>query len=306
MIFLLLSIISSTLIGVTFKLLPKFNIDTFQAIVFNYWVCVIIGGLMLGKIPIDANTFAQPWFPYAIIMGIMFISGFYAVGMTVTFFGITIASILQRMSLLISVPFAILVFSEAAPLSKIIGLSLALSAVVLSNWKDKKGGIVKIDEPQRARHLYIQSGGKMLLLLFFPIYGFLVSGAIEVILQHVEANTFNPEKQDADAYSVAVFAMAGTIGTIIAIYLWLKGRMSFGIRHVLGGLALGIPNYFSIVFLLLAFGYFDKSVAIPVSNIAIVAVSALLGFFVFAERLSIINWLGVAMAAVAIGLISMG
>ncbi|MDG1658691.1 MAG: EamA/RhaT family transporter, partial [Crocinitomicaceae bacterium] len=43
MIALLLSVLSSSLIFVIFKLFARFKIDTFQAIVVNYFMAFIIG-----------------------------------------------------------------------------------------------------------------------------------------------------------------------------------------------------------------------------------------------------------------------
>src|SRR5690606_6324850 len=122
--------------------------------------------------------------PYAAILGLMFITGFYAVGMTVTLFGLTIASVLQKMSLLISVPFAFFMFSEPVTVLKILGLLLALVAVVLSNWQSKKEAAA--DASKIARSAFVAKGGNALLLWVFPIYAFVVSGGIEVGLQYVQ------------------------------------------------------------------------------------------------------------------------
>jgi drug/metabolite transporter (DMT)-like permease len=75
-------------------------------------------------------------------------------------------------------------------------------------------------------------------------------------------------------------------------------------KSVGAGIALGIPNFFSIYFLLKTFQFWDKSIAIPLNNVSIVIVSALLGYFLFKEKLSNINALGVLIAIVSILLIS--
>ena len=49
MISLFLAIILSTLILVQFKLYPKFGINTFQSIVFNYITAFLCGFLIFGK-----------------------------------------------------------------------------------------------------------------------------------------------------------------------------------------------------------------------------------------------------------------
>jgi drug/metabolite transporter (DMT)-like permease len=282
-----------------FKYFPKYNIDTFQAIVTNYFVCVICGAMVLGRIPFDSNTLTEPWLPFAGGLGILFISGFYSIGMTVLFFGLTVASVLQKMSLVISVPFAIIAFSESATLTKVIGLILALIAVVLSNWPQKNPGQTETFSAQKSKH-------SNLLIWFFPIYAFLASGVIECGIQYVQSSILRDPDADAE-FSSAIFAAAGIIGIIVTIYLILTKKTSFSFKNIVAGIFLGVPNYFSIYFLLKAFSVegWNKSVVLPVNNISIVIISTFLGIVLFNEKLSLLNWIGVILATLAILLIGL-
>jgi drug/metabolite transporter (DMT)-like permease len=300
MLFLLLSVLSSTILVMVFKFFPKYGIDTFQAIVANYLVCIICGTLVLGRFPFGTETLSAPWLPYALGLGILFISGFYAVGMTVLFFGLTVASVLQKMSLVISVPFAIIAFSEPATPMKIAGILLALGAVVLSNWPAKKSNskIIDLDNPK-------PSAKSAFLVWFFPLYAFLVSGAIECGLQYVQNSVIDSSGNDSAEFSSGIFASAAIIGLSVVLIQSFRGRQKFALKNLVAGFFLGVPNYFSIYFLLKAFDSLgDKSVVLPVNNITIVAISALLGVLFFSEKLSRINWLGVALSAIAIAAIS--
>lgn len=282
-----------------FKFFPKYGIDTFQAIVVNYFVCVICGTLVLGRFPFDANTLHADWLPYASALGLLFISGFYAVGMTVLFFGLTIASVLQKMSLVISVPFAIIAFSEPATGTKIFGVLLALVAVILSNWPSRN------KKSDSATDTLIKNT-PIFLIWFFPIYAFLVSGAIECGLQYVQNSVISSQSNESAEFSSGIFASAGILGAIMIGIQFLRAKVKFSFKNLIAGTLLGIPNYFSIYFLLKAFDVLgDKSVVLPVNNITIVAVSALLGVLLFNEKLSKINWIGVILASVSIVLISL-
>jgi drug/metabolite transporter (DMT)-like permease len=281
-----------------FKFFPKYGIDTFQAIVANYFVCIVCGTLVLGRFPFGSETLTAPWLPYALGLGILFISGFYAVGMTVLFFGLTVASVLQKMSLVISVPFAIIAFSEPATPMKISGVLLALGAVVLSNWPSKK--VPTID--QKKDSVTANAG---FLVWFFPLYAFLVSGAIECGLQYVQNSLIDSSSNDSAEFSTGIFASAAIIGSSVVLIQSLRSKQKFAFKNLLAGIFLGVPNYFSIYFLLKAFDTLgDKSVVLPVNNIAIVAISALLGVLIFSEKLSKLNWVGVALSAIAIAAIS--
>ena len=301
MLFLLLSVLSSTILVMVFKFFPKYGIDTFQAIVANYFVCVCCGTLVLGRFPFGAETVSAPWLPYASVLGLLFISGFYAVGMTVLFFGLTVASVLQKMSLVISVPFAIIAFSEPATPLKIIGVLLALCAVVLSNWPSKN---VKLKNSRTLDQSTTQNTATF-LTWFFPLYSFLVSGAIECGLQYVQNSVIDSSGQDSAEFSSGIFASAAIIGSSVVLFQALRGKQKFAFKNLVAGIFLGIPNYFSIYFLLKAFDVLgDKSVVLPVNNIAILAISALLGVLIFSEKLSKLNWVGVALSAIAIAAIS--
>ena len=173
--------------------------------------------------------------------------------------------------------------------------------MVLTNWQTKKDNTE--NESSTVRKAFVENGGSALLLWIFPIYAFIVSGGIEVVLQYVQ-DSMLPDSDATNAFSTTLFTTAGVLGTIIAVYLIVVGRSKLKLRNVIAGFVLGLPNYFSIFFLVMAFSYWDKSMVLPINNIAIVSASALLGFIAFREKLSNINWIGVFIAILAIGLIS--
>lgn len=296
MLFLILSILSSTVLGLIFKFFPKYGINTFQAIVVNYFICVICGTLVLGELPVSFETFNEKWFPQASLLGILFISGFYTVGMTVLLYGLTVAQVLQKMTLIVSVPFAIILFDEAAAATKVIGILIALAAVILSNWpqKNKAKDDIKDNLPFSKAVFW-----------FFPLYAFVASAGIECGIQYVEHSHLAGSDASAAKFSSTIFASAGLIGTLVIIYLMIFKKAKIELKNIMAGIFLGIPNYFSIYFLIKAFGYWDKSIVLPVNNISIVGLSALFGLVMFKEKLSLINWIGVGLAAVAILLIGL-
>ncbi len=122
MLYLLLTVACSVLLGFIFKLFARFGIDGFQAIVFNYATCFCCGWLHLGHFPVQAENFGAPWMPYALVLGLIFVSGFNMAALTVRYFGVTIGQIMQKMSILMTVPFAIFAYQESAGWVKIVGI----------------------------------------------------------------------------------------------------------------------------------------------------------------------------------------
>ena len=85
----------------------------------------------------------------------------------------------------------------------------------------------------------------------------------------------------------------------------VRGVIAFHYKNIIGGIILGIPNYISIVYLLKALGTdgIESSTAFTVNNVGIVVLSTLLGLFLFHERLSLKNWLGVFIAVLSVYLV---
>jgi len=77
-------------------------------------------------------------------------------------------------------------------------------------------------------------------------------------------------------------------------------------RNIIGGIALGIPNFFSIYFLVMALrnNGFESSTIFTINNVAIVLVSTFLGIILFKEKLITKNWIGIILAIISILLVA--
>lgn len=290
MIYIIASILASTSITILFKLFGKYNVDVFQAIVVNYFIAIAMGWWMTGDFPISSQVVHAPTFPFALIMGVFFITSFTAQGKSIEYFGITITAIMQRMSLLMTVIFAFIYFDESISLSKVIGLICAFLSIILVNYKPKNENTNSIKGS--------------LLFWFIPFYVFFSSGIIEIILQYVELRVAGASADPE--FITTIFAVAGMIGVTIFVGGLISGRMKLSLNNVIGGVILGVPNYLSIYFIMKALGAgYEGSYFFPVNNVAIIAIVTLIAFIFFKEKLSKINIFGVILALIAIALISM-
>ncbi|MGY8910183.1 MAG: EamA/RhaT family transporter, partial [Flavobacteriales bacterium] len=72
-------------------------------------------------------------------------------------------------------------------------------------------------------------------------------------------------------------------------------------------IALGIPNYFSIVFLIKALQTegFESSTLFTINNVGTVILSTLVGILIFKEQFSIKNKIGVTLAIVGIVIVAL-
>lgn len=284
----------SSYLTLSFKVLERLGIPAFQAIVFNYLTCVVTGSIVNGSFPLSAESTEQTWFHWALVMGTTFIILFNLIAYTAQKIGIAVASVANKLSLVIPFAFSLYLYGEVATWIKITGIVLAVLAVFLTCYPSKKEN----GHPDK------KASGSLLLLL--PALLFLGSGLLDSLVKYVEQTYLNVG--NSDAYLIASFATAGGIGSIVLLFLVLTRRQKFDKRSVLAGIAIGIPNYFSIWCLVRMLQAYqgNSSAVIPINNMGIVLFSSVVAWLLFKERLSALNWTGIALSLVAIGLIAFG
>lgn len=285
MIYLLLSILSSSLIYVVFKLLAKFKIQVSYAIVVNYLTAVVAGYLGHSK-SFDVETItSSSWFWGALVLGILFITVFNLMALTTKINGLSAVSVASKMSLSIPIVFVIFYYNESASALKIIAIVLALIAVYLASVKDRKG-------------ISLQKGS-----IIFPVLVFFGSGIIETGIKFLEQNYV--AKDDVALFSMTLFVFAASIGVLVSIYQFFFKKLKFTYKELLGGIALGVPNYYSVYFFIQALrGDLDSATVFLINNVAIVMLSTLLGITFFKEKILRKNWIGIALAVVSIILVA--
>jgi drug/metabolite transporter (DMT)-like permease len=291
MLYLVLSILCSVCLGFIFKLFPRYGVDTFQAIVFNYCTCVLCGWLYLGTWPVGpaAGTTAG-WLPYSLGLGIFFITGFTAAARTVREFGVTISQIMQKMTIILVVPFAILWLGEASNWVKWLGTLFAIGAIVLVNLPAPSG---------ESESTQTTSKSFKINQLWLPVLTWVLACVIDLTFTWVQHKRLI-EAGDV-RFITTTFGTAGVLGGVAMVAGWFTGRLRFDVRNILAGVVLGIPNFGSLSFLLLALGSgLGASQVFPMVNVGIILVTTFGAILLFRERLTVQNWVGVALALTAI------
>jgi drug/metabolite transporter (DMT)-like permease len=293
LLFLFGSIVFSSYLTLSFKVLQRYGIHLMQAIVFNYWTCVITGSFVNGRFPIHAGTVNEKWFQWACIMGGMFFVIFNIIGFTAQKIGVAVASVANKLSLIIPFIFSIYLYNEETTALKIAGIIIALAAVILTCY------------PQKKENESSASASKTLLIIF-PVILFFSSGLLDTLIKYVEQQFLNDDNKND--YLITAFAAAGTVGTAVMSFLLFTGKMKFDKKSILAGIIIGIPNYFSIWCLVRVLKDYatNSSQIIPINNMGIVLFSAVAAMVLFKEKLSVINWAGIILSLGAIALIAYG
>ena len=293
MLFLLGSIILTSWLTLSFKVVERFNIPVFQAIVFNYITCVVTGSFVNGAFPVNSSTFGESWFKWSLLMGLMFVSIFNLVGFTAQKMGVAVTSVANKLSLVIPFIFSIYLYNESATWIKLVGILVALAAVVLTCLPSSKG-MEPSGKPFHASNLLL------------PIILFISSGLLDTLIKYVEQTELNDNNKNA--YLITSFGVAAVLGSLGLLILLFSGKMKFDKRSMLAGIMIGVPNYFSIWCLVRVLKDYqgNSSAILPINNMGIVLFSTVAAWVLFKERLSGVNWLGIILSIGAIALIAFG
>jgi drug/metabolite transporter (DMT)-like permease len=225
-------------------------------------------------------------------MGAMFVSIFNVVALTAQKNGVAVASVANKLSLIIPVMLSVYLYNETVAGWKAAGVVLALAAVVFTCYTPRKDATGQ--------------GKQGLMVYMLPLILFLSSGLLDALINHVQL-TYVTEENNND-YLVSSFFSAATIGSVLLLIQFVRKKQQFQWKSLFAGVLIGIPNYFSIWCLVhfLKQSPWQTSASIPVNNMGIVLFSAVAAGILFKERLSKINWLGILLSLLAIYLIAFG
>lgn len=280
------SVLCSSLIFVVFKLFDTYKVQTLFAIITNY-VVACATGLFFYESEVNLATIpAKPWFFGTLVLGVLFIVIFNIMAKTAQTVGVSVASVATKMSLVIPVLVGVIAYEEQLSFLKVIGILLAMAAVYFASMKERD----------------LKFSKKVLIL---PILVFLGSGIIDASINYFRQTALTED--EFPLFSATVFGAAAISGFVFIGLKAMKQSLKINVKNILGGLALGIPNYFSIFFLLRALenNVLNSAAVFTLNNVAIVMFSTLLGILLFKEKLGTKNWLGIGMAIASILLVAL-
>jgi drug/metabolite transporter (DMT)-like permease len=292
MTYLALSVFFSVLLLINFRLHPRFGVNTFQAIILNYPVCFLTGLILLPDNQHFNFDFAQPSTFWAMLLGVGFVVTFLLSGVSTQRMGMTATSLANNISLVIPVLFSLIVLksSQSFDAWNYLGLALAIVAVVLSTFKKE----------ENTENRSVNTSDWLLPIAVFVMYG----------ITNTTFNFLNAKYVTASGQTIpfTLTILAGSIlfGGIVLILRFLQGKEKLELKSLWAAFPLGIPNFLSFYFLLKALDEFQNNGAfvLPIYNISVILGSAIIALIFFQEKLTNLNKIGLALAVLAIGLIS--
>jgi drug/metabolite transporter (DMT)-like permease len=278
MLFLLLSVICSVVVGVIFKITRKYNGNPIQIIAFNYVfalaLCYFTFSPDLSEVGANA-----PWNIYLAI-GVLLPIIFLFLVVSIKYMGIVKTDAAQRLSLFIPILAAWFIFKEDFNSYKVIGLIIGFLALLFI--------LRKNNENTQNKWIY-----PAIVLLGF--------GVIDILFKQIALYTKLPYTTSL----FVVFDISLAVSLLVVIYDTVLKKVQLKLKNILFGGFVGLFNFGNILFYLKAHKAFSESPSTVFAgmNMGVIILGSLVGLFFFKEKLSKINFTGIFLALIAIVLI---
>lgn len=281
MLYLLLAIVCGATYSVFFKLFACRGVDSLQAIAFNYLTAFALGtafACVSGDFVVPTGV--ASW-GTAVLLGSTFVGAFVLMARSTALTGVTLTTVASRVSLVIPVVCSFLLFPEGdAP--RWWAVAVILVAMVMM--------FVPSGEKRRQQRLQRAS------LLLYPLGVWILFGVNNFGLKWAQSVLIAP--QESAAFSAIIFLFA-VMFAVVALMV-RRDKRGFEWGALVGGVTLGVANFFVTWGMLRGLAEVPASIFFPTYHTTIVALVAVVGTVAFKERLSKVQWLGVAVAVLGI------
>ncbi|WP_443939134.1 EamA family transporter [Pedobacter sp. MW01-1-1] len=283
MLFIVLSVICSVTVAILLKLAKRYQINIIQAVTLNYLTALLLCFAFFRPTYAAIQSDA-PWLVYG-GLGILLPSIFLVLAASVKNVGIVKTDIAQRLSLFIPILAAYFIFQEDLNRYKITGLVIGFAAILFTFLRKST-----TEQSKNQNWLY-------LLAVFF---GF---GLIDVLFKQIALYKAVPYTTSLSL----VFGLSLVVSIAIMAIKLLQGKAKLQLVNIACGVVLGLFNFGNILFYLKAHQAMAKnpSTVFAAMNLGVIVVGSLIGIFIFKEKLSKLNYVGLVLALVAVVLITL-
>lgn len=277
--YLLLAIASSAMISLLMRLSSGKTPNNLGMLAMNYLMCWLLSAYYTGF----GNLFptASPHLPATLIMGagsgVLYLLGFMLLQVNVSRNGVILPATFMKLGLWVPMVMSMVFFGEMPTATQILGFCIAIAAIVLIHF-EKSG--------QKAQD---RSG---LLLLLLAGGG---ADAMSKVFEELGHTSLAPQ------FLFYTFGFAFMLCLLLAIHR--KARI--GKAGIIFGLLIGIPNFFSARFLLLALEDVAAVIAYPTYSVGTLLIVTLSGVVFFRERLKVRQWWALAAILAALVLLNL-
>ena len=273
MFYLIFAIVQSSMISILLRLSTGRIKANISMLAFNYLTCSILGFAYAGFTPgMAAQTGFVGALSLGIINGILLLTSFILMQASVRKNGVVLTSVFTKLGLLVPVVLSVAVFRESPTWLQIAGFCIALAASIVINLS-KDGGAGRFD-------------WSLILLL-------LLAGGTDAMAKIYET-LGAPGLSDPYLF----FSFGAALLLCVPVVIGKKERPGF--TEFLFGVLIGVPNFFSSKFLLMALDTVPAVVAYPTFSVSTLLLITLTGVLAFREKLSKLQWASLGAIVIAL------
>jgi drug/metabolite transporter (DMT)-like permease len=253
----------------------------------NYGVCFLVG-LCIGFFTdnLQFNLINSSTIVSAAVLGSIFLPSFFLLSYSTYKVGVGPTTVANKLSMILPVIFSIVWFQSPTKVSLI---GVVCSSILSIYFISPKGGASSSTRSN----------------WYLPFCIFLTGGLIDILLLYFNSRLQSPS--DLYTFTLLLFLTASTLGLIYfgVIQRKLTSLATFSVWRY--GILLGIPNFFSVYFLLKALQYYENNGAFvfPCMNVSIILVSTLCSIVLFQEKITRRMWAGIGFSALSILLLTL-
>lgn len=252
MLYLVLAIFSSAMVSIAMRFSEAKIQSSMGLLASNYLVCSVTAFIYCRTF-----AFTAPLMGFSAVNGLLYLAGFILMQFNIQKNGVVLSSTFMKLGVLVPVLASMIFFKEMPTALQMLGLCLAVSSIVL------------LKKRQSSQNLMM---GPLLLMM--------ICGGMTDFTSKIFETLFETGYKDMFLLMTFLSALFFCLGLVV-VRKELISR-----NELVYGLLVGIPNYFSARFLLLALGSVDAVVAYPTYSVATILVVTMLGKILFHEHLS--------------------
>ncbi|MWB92900.1 EamA family transporter [Flavobacterium sp. GA093] len=275
MLYLILSVVCSVIVGIVFKITRRYNTNPIQIVAFNYVFALVLCFFTFKPDLTQVDTNA-PWNIYLAI-GVLLPVVFLFLIASIKHMGIVKTDAAQRLSLFIPILAAWLIFKEDFNLYKVIGLIIGFVALLFILKKESSNNQNK---------------------WIYPIAVLLGFGVIDILFKQIALYTTLPYTTSL----FVIFDIALAVSLLVVVYEVVLKKVRLNSKNILFGALVGLFNFGNILFYLKAHKEFSEnpSTVFAGMNMGVIILGSLVGILFFKEKLSKFNLLGLVFALIAV------
>lgn len=257
MVYLILAIASSALISILMRIGEKRSRSGMAMLAMNYLMCCVLGLLFTGSVQLFPRVEGLGLtLMLGVVSGVLYLAGFVLMQWNISRNGVVLPATFMKLGVIVPTVISILVFGESPRITQLIGIAATVCAIFLMQGKNETGA------------------GSVLGLVALMLCGGGGDAMSKVFEETAPAALKNQ-------FLLYIFFAA----LVLCVLLCILRRQKLGLADIIFGLAIGVPNYFSARFLLLALGEIPAMVVYPSFSVGTIMVVVAAGVLIFREKL---------------------